>query len=426
MRMRLTFALLHRWSGLFIALFLFVAGATGAVIAWDHELDEWLNPHLFEARSGLGSTSTPLATLAPLELARRVEASDPRLRVSYLPLAIEPGHTLGVSVVARINPATGKPFDLGFNQMALDPVTGAVQGTREWGAISLSRENLLPFLYKLHYSLHIPDVGDVGLGMWVMGIVSVVWILDCFIALWISFPNARSWRKSFAFRTGQGWPKLNFDLHRSGGVWVWALLLMLAITSVSMNLGREVMKPVVSLFSPVTLTPFEKKTPSPINQPIDPVLSREQVIRLAQAEARRRAWTTPPGAIFYADRFGLYGVGFFAPEQEHADGGLGNPWLYVDARSGALAGDQVPGTGSAGDIFMQAQFPLHSGRILGLPGRMLISFMGLVVAMLSVTGVVIWARKRRAQLRAHANHSQEWRLAPRLQHQQAPQICDLK
>lgn len=49
---------------------------------------------------------------------------------------------------------------------------------------------------------------------------------------------------------------------------------------------------------------------------------------------------------------------------------------------------------------MQARFPLHSGRILGLPGHILISAMGLVVAVLSVTGVVIWWRKRRARLLA--------------------------
>ena len=62
----------------------------------------------------------------------------------------------------------------------------------------------------------------------------------------------------------------------------------------------------------------------------------------------------------------------------------------------------IPGTGSAGDIFLQAQFPLHSGRILGLPGRILISAMGLVVAMLSATGLVIWLRKRRARhLKTH-------------------------
>ena len=45
---------------------------------------------------------------------------------------------------------------------------------------------------------------------------------------------------------------------------------------------------------------------------------------------------------------------------------------------------------------MQAQFPLHSGRILGVPGRILVSIMGIVVAALSVTGVVIWLRKRRS------------------------------
>ncbi|WP_137920040.1 PepSY-associated TM helix domain-containing protein [Hydrogenophaga sp. 2FB] len=390
--MRSVLALLHRWAGLLIALFLFVAGLTGSVISWDHELDEWLNPQLFEARSGVSP-----APLEPLEMARRLEAADPRLRVGYMPLAIEPGHTLGVSVEARVDPATGKPFELGFNQVALDPATGEVQGTREWGAISLSRENLLPFLYKLHYSLHIPDVGAVELGMWVMGVISVVWILDCFIALWISFPSLKGWRKSFAFRTRHGWPKLNFDLHRSGGVWVWALLLMLAITSVSMNLGREVMMPVVSLFSSVTPTPFELRQPTPLHAPIEPVLSREQAIEQAQAEATRRGWTRPAGGVFHAGRYGLYGVGFFWPGQDHADGGLGNAWLYVDGRSGELVGGRFPGEGTAGDIFMQAQFPLHSGRILGLPGRILISLMGLVVAMLSVTGVVIWARKRRSR-----------------------------
>ncbi|MNO08416.1 hypothetical protein D3C81_2310440 [compost metagenome] len=55
---------------------------------------------------------------------------------------------------------------------------------------------------------------------------------------------------------------------------------------------------------------------------------------------------------------------------------------------------------------MQAQLPLHSGRILGLPGRILISAMGLVIAMLSVTGVIIWWRKRAARVRSLQNKSQ--------------------
>ena len=63
-----------------------------------------------------------------------------------------------------------------------------------------------------------------------------------------------------------------------------------------------------------------------------------------------------------------------------------------------LLGDNQPWHGSAADVFLQLQLPLHSGRILGLPGRVMMSVMGVVVAMLSVTGIVIWERKRRARL----------------------------
>ncbi len=391
--MRPILVLLHRWCGLFIALFLFTAGLTGAVISWDHELDEWLNPHLFDAQSAGPAQD-------PLQLVDALEARDPRLQVSFMPLALEPGHALGIFVDPRIDPATGKAYKLGFNQLGVDPVTGDIQGQREWGAISLSRENLLPFLYKLHYSLHIPEGFGIELGVLFFGIVAIVWCLDCLVALWLSFPNLRSWRKSFAFRWRQGGYKLNFDLHRSGGVWVWLLLLILAVTSVSMNLERQVVRPLVELFSPLTPSPFASRTPVTLDEQIVPQLDRRQAIAVASAEARRLGWQAPPGGLFHSAEFGVYGVGFYAPGDDHGSAGLGNPWIYVDSRSGELAGAHVPGTGSAGDIFLQAQFPLHSGRIIGLPGRILVSLLGLVVAGLSLTGLVIWAKKRRSRVLA--------------------------
>jgi uncharacterized iron-regulated membrane protein len=391
--MRPILVLLHRWCGLFIALFLFTAGLTGAIISWDHELDEWLNPHLFDAQS-----AGPVQE--PLQLADALEARDPRLQVSFMPLALEPGYALNIFVDPRVDPATGKAFELGFNQLGIDPVSGAVQGQREWGVISLSRENLLPFLYKLHYSLHIPDGFGLELGVLFFGIVAIVWFLDCFVALWLSFPNWRSWRKSFAFRWRQGGYKLNFDLHRSGGVWIWLLLLILAITSVSMNLERQVVRPLVELVSPLTPSPFASRTPVTLDKQIVPQIDRREAIAIAAAEAKRLGWQAPPGGLFHSAEFGVYGVGFYAPGEDHGDAGLGNPWIYVDSRSGELAGAHVPGTGSAGDIFLQAQFPLHSGRIIGLPGRILVSLLGLAVAGLSLTGLVIWAKKRRSRVLA--------------------------
>ena len=120
--------LLHRWIGLFLAVFLFISGLTGAIISWDHELDEWLNPQLFERQS----QGEPLP---PLALADQLEASDPKILVTWLPLSIEPEHNLGLGVIGRIDPTTGKAFDLGFNQIALDPDNGEIRGSRMWGEI---------------------------------------------------------------------------------------------------------------------------------------------------------------------------------------------------------------------------------------------------------------------------------------------------
>jgi uncharacterized iron-regulated membrane protein len=393
--MRRVLALLHRWFGLFNALFLFVAGSTGAIIAWDHELDGWLNPELYRARSAF---ARPLGASEILPLVERLEREEPRLAVRYVPLALEPGSALQLMVAPRSRPGSAEPYPLSFNQVALDPSDGRVQARRMWGEPSLARQNLLPFLYKLHYTLHIPQRAGAELGVLIMGMVALVWTVDCFIALWLSFPQPKAWRKSFAFRLRAGAAKLTFDLHRSGGVWVWPLLLTLAVTGVAMNLGKEVVRPIVSLFSPLKPAALEQRTI--LTEARAPVLSFGDALMHARSQAERLGIAAPPGALFYAPERGAYGVGFFAPGHDHGDGGLGNPWLYLDARDGHALGAEIPGRGSAGDVFMQAQFPLHSGRIAGLTGRVIVSLLGAVVAMLSVTGVLLWARRRRARVRS--------------------------
>ena len=393
--MRRALVVLHRWFGLFIAGFLLVSGLTGAIISWDHELDEWLNPHLYQAQ---WNDTAPDSTLA---IANRLEAADARLTVTYLPLAVEPGRALMMSVEPR-GAVAADANSLRFNQVAVNPTTEEIQGRRMWGEASLSRENLLPFLYKLHYSMHIPDGFGLELGVLFIGIVGIVWLIDCLVALIISFPSPRAWRKSLTLRWRQGGIRLLFDVHRSGAMWIWLLLGTLALTSVSMNLGPEVMRPLVNLLSPLSSSPFDAR---PAVAGVTPSASREAIIERALHDAPAHSIAAPAGAVFYSPQFNTYGVGFFEPGADHGDGGLGNPWLYYDGTTGAPAGVDIPGTGSAGDIFMQAQFPLHSGRIIGIPGRILVSILGLAVATLSITGIVIWARRRAARRLETASES---------------------
>src|SRR4051794_4109530 len=108
--MRAIWTVVHRWLGLAVALFLVVAGLTGAVTSWDHELDEWLNSDLYRTDSQ-GPSRDPMA------LAAAVEASDPRAKVSYISLGFEKGHTAGYFVEPRMDPATGQPYVLGYDKV---------------------------------------------------------------------------------------------------------------------------------------------------------------------------------------------------------------------------------------------------------------------------------------------------------------------
>ena len=89
-----------------------------------------------------------------------------------------------------------------------------------------------------------------------MGVVALAWLLDAFVALYISFPKLSAFRRSFAFRVRAGGYRLVFDLHRSGGVWIWPLLVVFALSAVAMNLGAQVVRPAVSLFSELSPDPF--------------------------------------------------------------------------------------------------------------------------------------------------------------------------
>lgn len=408
MRTRSIFVLLHRWFGLTMAGFLFVAGLTGAVISWDHELDEWLNPDLSHVTS-----RGPY--LPPLSLVTRLEQDDPRAYVTFVPLGAEEGEAVSFFVYPKVDPATGKLYELGYTQVFVDPVTGEILGRREWGKPALDRRHLLPFLYKLHYSLHIPMMWGIDRwGLWLMGGIALIWIVDCFIGFYLTLPGAqagrraapkpaaargwwRRWRPAWQIKWRGSSYRINFDIHRAFGLWFWIFLLILAVSSASLNLYQEIAQPIVNAVSTITPTPFDTRKPRPFDQPSEPAVSYAAALNLAEAEAARRGWTEPPGSLFYSVLHDAYQIAFFAPGGDHGAAGVGPAELYLDGRDGRILGDRVPWVGTGGDLFLQIQFPLHSGRIAGLPGRILISFMGLAVATLSVTGVVIWWRKRAAR-----------------------------
>jgi len=410
--MRAFFTTAHRWLGLLTGLFLFITGLTGAVISWDHELDDWLNDHL------MAVAPSSNAALPIFQLVQQVEARYPLLKVVSVPLHLEAGKSVMLGVAPALSPATQQPYVLGFNEVFLNPYTGQELGKRDRGAVwPLSKENFVSFLYRLHFSLHIPEFAGIDRwGIWLLGVIAIVWLVDTFVGFYLTLPNkptAKAYRQhslpfqkeSFLQRWSHAWKvrwpstpyKLNFDVHRAFGLWTWLLLFIVAFTAFSLNLRREVFLPALSQITTTTPTPFDLRKPLPKHAVDLSHIEFERVLALAKQQAANKQWKEPAGSIFLSPRFQIYAVSFYMPESDHGVAGAGNKRLYYDQKTLAYLGERIPWSGTAGDVFVQAQFPLHSGRILGLPGRVLISLMGLVVAVLSVTGVYIWYRKRYAR-----------------------------
>lgn len=373
---------LHRYAGLATALFLVVAGLTGCVIAFHDELDGWLNPDFFHAEA-----TGP--RLSASDQVQRVEHAFPAMAVTYLPLDEPPGRTADV----RVAPRTGAAPDGIFYEVFLDPVTGRITGTREWGACCFSREHLIPFLYRLHYTLAVPGAW----GLWLMGIVSLVWTLDCIVSFFLTLPRAgpfwRKWRIAWVVKPHARFHRLNVDLHRASGLWLWLVLFVVALSGVALNLPFELFRPALALVTPLSPLFAEHHVPARHGR----ALSFDGAIAAARKIAVSHQWPSQPVGVSRDSAGGTFTVGLLAPGAD-LEAGLGASWLTLDDRTGVLLLADVRGHGTAGDEFFNAQYWLHSGRIAGLPGRILVSLTALSVAMLSITGLYIWWRKRRAAI----------------------------
>ncbi|MGS1005765.1 PepSY-associated TM helix domain-containing protein [Achromobacter anxifer] len=402
--------LAHRWVGLVIAGFLLVAGLTGALLAWNDELEALFSPDLF-----LVEPPEPDApSLDPLILRERVQLAFPQALATHAPLALRPGRALVFQLDPLADAASGIGPELADDQVFVDPYRGRILGARKRGDLTQGQKNLMPFIYRLHYQLALGVVGDR-----VFGVISLLWTLDCFVGACLSLPvrvgrtgksgqGGKSWlarwRTSWAVRWGAGSYKLNFDLHRAGGLWAWAMLFVLAWSAVAFNLSE--------VYDPVMRSVFAHQEddagvqPLPVPESV-PALgwreAREVGRRLMEEQARVQGYTVlREDALRHDPQLGVYRYGVVSSRD------VGDRWgatsLTFDAATGEFRGLWLPTGAASGDTLRTWLTSLHmaavGGAVAGLPMKLLICAIGLAVAMLSVTGAVIWWKKRQARRRA--------------------------
>lgn len=401
----------HRYLGLSMAVFLVIAGLSGSALVFYDELDATLNPGLYH----ISPPSPEARPLDPLIIRERLLKKYPRIHINWITLQLREEHALSIKVSPK-NAAD----DPGFDEIFVNPYTGDVLGTRTWGKITDGIKNLAPFLFRLHYQLALDRFGSL-----LLGVVALLWTIDCFIGTYLTLPgkarrragnlvssskqylDAASnwfgrWRSAWKIRWRGGRYKLNFDLHRAGGLWLWAMLFVLAWSSVALNLP-VVYRPVMGL----ALDFQDVRDAFPrLDQP-------NTTPRLSYAEARAAALDyldsprairddgpitqLEPAGMSYYPQVGSYHYRFRSNRDVHSD--WGHTRMYIDGTSGEILALYLPTGETAGDTLTNWLRTLHMAGVWGLPFRIFVSISGVLVAMLSITGLVIWWRKRSARRR---------------------------
>jgi len=297
--------------------------------------------------------------------------------VRFVDLPNEPGDVAQVYLARRpgLPPLDPAPAW----EVMVDPATAQVLGARDRAAIDLSRRGLMSFLYEFHYSLHLGEWM-----VWLLGLVAFLWLIDHLAAAALSFPNPARWRESFRIRRGAKGHRRVFDLHRAIGLWLFPVTLVLAVSGVYFNWYDE-FKAAVNAVSPLTPRADEARPalPAPLVAP-----------PLGFDAALARAGDARVDSLAYNADKGLYWLRLFDERDIDPYGGR---WMFVDARDGRVLSDTHGASGTAGDVVMAWQFPLHSGKAFGWPGRIAIFMTGIATCMFIVTGLMMWARKRAAR-----------------------------
>lgn len=397
---------MHRWLGLTTALFLLLAGLTGALLAWEPQLDAWLAPGLHR----VAPPAVPAPVLPPLELRRRVADQLARQGASVEVVRVEFPRHAERSVRLRVRPVDGARPP-GYDEVFAHPATGAVLGARDTQGWPSSAASLMPFLFRLHCALALPDPW----GRALLGVVSLLWTIDCFIGGWVTLPPGRrrmgsrawwrSWGTSWSIKRAAGRFRRMLDLHRAGGLWLWAALFVLAWSSVMFNLA-PVWRPVMGLaftFDDSWRTvPTRRAPPGAAPLDWDAALARA---RLAMGTLVQRHGLR----LDHEHQMGCNPAQRTCYLMAHTSADLradvGNTAVLIDADSGALLATWLPKGSAPGNTVGNWMGAFHMAHLFGLPGRWLITALGLAVALLSATGVWVWDRKRRARRAAAAQRA---------------------
>jgi len=330
---------LHLWGGLASRLLLLIVALTGCILAFEDELRDTFQPGLLLVEK----ENRPFLSVQGAIDA--VQQYDKKLKLTSI-------RYYGDSTRAIQCYTKNKKI------LALNLYSGAVLGVRE------TEKDVLSVVLSLHRTLLLGKVGEkiIFCNVWIF-----LTMLISGLFLWLP-RRVKQIRQGLSIKVRASFKRKNYDLHSVLGFYAAWPLLLIAITGIDMASGGR----------------REARLQSRAGTgPADGVYDRAvaQVYHNEPIELLRVNLPQDSTAVITVNiRYETHGLR------------RQNSWSF-DRYSGLLLKADMYKDKSFRQRFFGSDYEIHTGRIAGLPGKLLMFLATLVAASLPVTGFLIWKGK---------------------------------
>ncbi|MFP9113984.1 PepSY-associated TM helix domain-containing protein [Flavobacterium sp. RHBU_3] len=361
----------HLWLGLTSGLVVLLLAVTGCIYAFQEEITTALRHDSIYVTPTPGQKHLPASVLWD----NTQKALGPDMKLNSLAVYNNP-EKAALSYAYKFSEGHFWYLDNldYFYIVYTNPYTGEVLGKYDEG------HGFFNIVKMLHWSLLISHpVGQQIIG-W-STFIFVIMLISGIILWWPKNKAARKQRIWFQWKETTKWRRKNYDLHNIFGFYVSSVALILAFTG--MVWAFTWFQNTVYVISSLSITP-----PVPVEAKSTPAQAdKDAAFNTAVLAAKQRY----PEADYYSvgrptDSTAAIGMHInLVPgtyyKHHHA---------FYDQYTGKFLKEENYRDANMGEKVIGANYDIHVGAILGLPGKILAFIVSLVCSMLPVTGFMIW------------------------------------
>ena len=341
MRFRKLLLTLHLWLGLLSGTVVLVVAITGCILAFEDEIRSVTERSVIYVQP---QTSPPIGVHEAINAVKKYNA-----KASPTQVRLYGDANKAMQVYTKDKKIYG-----------VNPYTAQVLGVRN------QQKDFMFVVLSLHRTLLLGKTGEV-----IIACNAWIFLVMLLSGLWLWWPGRlKKIRQAITIKRQASAKRRYYDLHSVGGFYLLLPLLFVVVTGIHMTLGNEKVKKTSKLQMQVAATNMYDSLVQAVyhGEPLE-------VLRV----------TLPK------DSTDVIAIGI-----RYQTSGLRKQTNFLfDRYNGKLLHQDNWQDKNTKERFFNSDYEVHTGRVWGLPGKIIAFIAALVAASLPITGFLIWRAKNR-------------------------------